>query len=82
MSTMVVDMLGGGAGGPTGSNQNTGYAATYYPARRVPAKRSASRSRSARSSRSVDIQLQPVTPGEDQRHARSAPTASRWPTRW
>src|SRR5829696_2231486 len=31
MSSMVVDMLGGGPGGPTGSNQNSGYASTYYP---------------------------------------------------
>src|SRR4029453_18943809 len=31
MSSMMMDMLGGGPGGPTGSNQNTGYAATYYP---------------------------------------------------
>ena len=29
--SMFMDMLGGGAGGPTGSNNNSGYAATYYP---------------------------------------------------
>ena len=33
IDSMVMDMLGGGAsaGGPTGSNSNAGYAATYYP---------------------------------------------------
>jgi len=33
LDTMVMDMLGGaaGPGGPTGSNSNAGYAATYYP---------------------------------------------------
>jgi len=30
MDTMVMDLLGG-SGGPTGSNNNSGYAATYYP---------------------------------------------------
>jgi hypothetical protein len=30
METMVMDLLGG-SGGPTGSNNNSGYAATYYP---------------------------------------------------
>jgi len=33
IDSMVMDMLGGaaGPGGPTGSNSNAGYAATYYP---------------------------------------------------
>ena len=33
IDSMVLDMIGaaGGAGGPTGSNSNAGYAATYYP---------------------------------------------------
>ena len=38
---MMMDMIGGaGAGGPTGSNNNSGYAATYYPGTPNPAKHS------------------------------------------
>ena len=39
IDAMVMDMLGGaGAGGPTGSNSNSGYAATYYPGTPNPAE--------------------------------------------
>src|SRR5205823_6775586 len=39
MDTMMMDMLGGASlGGPTGSNNNSGYAATYYPGTPNPAE--------------------------------------------
>jgi hypothetical protein len=60
MSTMVIDMLGGGAGGPTGSNQNTGYAATYYPSTPAPGEAQRVSLAVGQELGSVDIQLQPV----------------------
>jgi protocatechuate 3,4-dioxygenase beta subunit len=60
MNSMVFDMLGGGSGGPTGSNQNTGYAATYYPGTPSPAEAQRVALGVAQELPSVDIQLQPV----------------------
>jgi hypothetical protein len=60
MNSMVVDMLGGGAGGPTGSNQNSGYAATYYPGTPSPAEAQRVALAVGQELASVDIQLQPV----------------------
>ena len=58
--SMVIDMLGGGAGGPQGSNQNTGYASTYYPGTPNPAEAQRVSLALAQELASVDIQLQPV----------------------
>ena len=60
MDAMVMDMLGGsGAGGPTGSNNNTGYAATYYPGTPNPAE--AQRLALALGQEtSIDLQMTPV----------------------
>lgn len=60
MSTMMTEMLGGGAGGPTGSNQNTGYASTYYPGTPNPAEAQRVAVAVGQELASVDIQLQPV----------------------
>jgi hypothetical protein len=57
--TMIMDMVGGGAGGPTGSNSTTGYAATYYPGTPNPAE--AQRVALALGQElSIDLQMQPV----------------------
>jgi hypothetical protein len=60
MDAMVMDMMGGGAGGPTGSNQNAGYAATYYPGTSSPADAQRVAVGVGQELNSVDIQLQPV----------------------
>jgi protocatechuate 3,4-dioxygenase beta subunit len=61
MNTMVLDMLGsGGLGGPTGSNQNAGYAATYYPGTPNPAEAQRVALAVGQELPSIDIQLQPV----------------------
>jgi hypothetical protein len=60
MSSMMFDMLGNGAGGPTGSNQNAGYAATYYPGTPSPSDAQRIALGVAQELASVDIQLQPV----------------------
>lgn len=60
MSSMVVDMLAGGTGGPTGSNQNSGYASTYYPGTPNPAEAQRVALAVSQELASVDIQLQPV----------------------
>ena len=60
MSSMVMDLLGGGAGGPTGSNQNSGYAATYYPGTPTPGEAQRISLAVGQELASVDIQLQPV----------------------
>jgi len=60
MNSLVVDMLGGGAGGPTGSNQNSGYAATYYPGTPSPSEAQRVALAVGQELASVDIQLQPV----------------------
>ena len=60
LDTMVMDMLGGAnPGGPTGSNANSGYAATYYPG--TPNAAEAQRlSLSVGQEMSIEVQLQPV----------------------
>jgi hypothetical protein len=58
--SLVVDLLGGGAGGPQGSNQNTGYASTYYPGTPSPSEAQRVSVGVGQELASVDIQLQPV----------------------
>ncbi|HET7699047.1 MAG TPA: carboxypeptidase-like regulatory domain-containing protein [Vicinamibacterales bacterium] len=60
MNALVVDLLGGGPGGPQGSNQNTGYASTYYPGTPNPAEAQRVSVAVGQELASVDIQLQPV----------------------
>ncbi len=60
MSSMMIDMLGGGPGGPTGSNQNSGYASTYYPGTPNPGEAQRVSVAVGQELGSVDIQLQPV----------------------
>jgi carboxypeptidase family protein len=60
MNMMVVDMMGGGAGGPVGSNQTSGYAATYYPGTPSPGDAQRVAVAVGQELGSVDIQLQPV----------------------
>jgi hypothetical protein len=60
MDSMVMDLLGGGAGGPTGSNQNAGYAATYYPGTPNPGEAQRVAVAVGQELSSVDVQLQPV----------------------
>jgi protocatechuate 3,4-dioxygenase beta subunit len=60
MNSIVMDMLGGGTGGPTGSNQNSGYAATYYPSTPAPAEAQRIALTVGQELAGVDIQLQPV----------------------
>lgn len=59
---MVLDMIGGGGavGGPTGSNQSSGYAATYYPSTSSPGEAQRVALSVGQELPSVDIQLQPV----------------------
>ena len=60
LDSMVMDMLGGAsAGGPTGSNSNSGYAATFYPG--TPNAAEAQRlSLAVGQELQVDLQMQPV----------------------
>ena len=60
MNSMVLDMLGAGSGGPTGSNQSAGYAATYYPGTPSPGEAQRVALGAGQELGSVDIQLQPV----------------------
>ena len=61
IDTMVMDMLGGsGVGGPSGSNNNSGYAATYYPGTPNAAEAQRVALALGQELSSVDIQLQPV----------------------
>ena len=60
MSMMVMDMMGSGPGGPTGSNQNSGYAATYYPSTPTPGEAQRVALAVGQELAGVDIQLQPV----------------------
>ena len=59
-ATMMIDMIGSGVGGPTGSNQNTGYASTYYPGTPNPSEAQRVAVAVGQELPSVDIQLQPV----------------------
>lgn len=57
--TMIMGLMGGPAGGPTGSNSNSGYAATYYPGTQSPAE--AQRlSLTVGQELQIDLQMQPV----------------------
>lgn len=58
--SMVMDMIGGGAGGPSGSNQSSGYASTYYPSTPTPGDAQRIALAVGQELASVDIQLQPV----------------------
>jgi hypothetical protein len=60
LDSMVMDMLGGAnVGGPTGSNANSGYAATYYPG--TPNAAEAQRlTLTVGQEMSIELQLQPV----------------------
>ncbi|HYT76663.1 MAG TPA: carboxypeptidase-like regulatory domain-containing protein, partial [Vicinamibacterales bacterium] len=61
MDAMVMDILGANAaGGPTGSNQNSGYAATYYPGTPNPGEAQRIPLTVGQELPSIDIQLQPV----------------------
>jgi protocatechuate 3,4-dioxygenase beta subunit len=57
-ATMMFDMIGGGA--PSASNQNTGYASTYYPGTPNPSEAQRVALAVGQELPSVDIQLQPV----------------------
>ena len=59
MNAMVMDIMGG-PGGPTGSNQSAGYAATYYPSTPTPGEAQRISLAVGQELASVDIQLQPV----------------------
>jgi hypothetical protein len=61
MDTMVMDMLGGSSlGGPTGSNNNSGYAATYYPGTANPGEAQRVSLGVGQEMASIDIPMQPV----------------------
>ncbi len=60
LDTMVFDMLGASGGGPTGSNNNSGYAASYYPGSANPAEAQRLSLAVGQELSNVDIQLQPV----------------------
>ena len=60
MNMMVMDIMGGAGPGPQGSNQNSGYAATYYPGTPSPAEAQRVSLAVGQELASVDIQLQPV----------------------
>jgi len=57
---MMLDMMTGGAAGPTGSNQASGYASTYFPGTPSPAEAQRVAVAVGQELGSVDIQLQPV----------------------
>jgi protocatechuate 3,4-dioxygenase beta subunit len=61
-ATMMLDMIGGSNAmlGPTGSNQTSGYASTYYPSTPNPAEAQRVALAVGQELPSVDIQLQPV----------------------
>jgi len=57
----LMDMIGGAnAGGPTGSNQSSGYASTYFPSTPNPGEAQRVTVAVGQELSSVDIQLQPV----------------------
>jgi hypothetical protein len=58
--SFMVDMLGGAGGGPTGSNNNSGYAATYYPGTPNPAEAQRISLTVGQELASIDIQMQPL----------------------
>jgi uncharacterized protein (DUF2141 family) len=61
MDSMILDMMGSSSlGGPTGSNNNSGYAATYYPGTPNPAEAQRLSLTVGQEAQSIDIQMQPV----------------------
>lgn len=61
MDSMVMDLIGGSAaGGPTGSNTSSGYAATYYPGTASPAEAQRVTLGVGQELTNLDIALQPV----------------------
>jgi len=58
--SMIMDMMGGSGGGPTGSNSNSGYAATYYPGTPNPAEAQRISLAVGQELATVEIQMQPV----------------------
>ena len=62
VGSMMIDMLAGGGAvaGPTGSNQASGYASTYYPSTPNPGEAQRVAVAVGQELSSVDIQLQPV----------------------
>jgi hypothetical protein len=62
LDTMVLDMMGAmsGGGGPSGSNNNSGYAATYYPGTPNPGEAQRLSLSLGQEASSVDMQMQPV----------------------
>jgi len=53
-------MLGGAGGGPTGSNNNSGYASSYYPGTASPAEAQRLSLGVGQELTNIDIQMQPV----------------------
>ena len=59
--SMIMDMMGmSGAGGPVGSNNNSGYAASYYPGTANPGEAQRLTLAVGQEAASIDIQMQPV----------------------
>ena len=68
-----MDLIGGsGLGGPTGSNNNSGYAATYYPGTPNPAEAQRLSLAVGQEAQSIDIQMQPVRLARITGHALSS----------
>jgi len=57
---VLIDMIAGANAGPTGSNNNAGYASTYYPSTPNPGEAQRIALGAGQELPSVDIQLQPV----------------------
>ena len=60
LDSMMIDMFGGSAGGPTGSNTSSGYAASYYPGTPNPAEAQRVSLDVGQELSGIDIQMQPV----------------------
>src|SRR5262249_30727687 len=60
VSLMMADILGPAGGGPSASNQTSGYASTYYPSTPNPVEAQRVALSVGQELSSVDIQLQPV----------------------
>ena len=58
--SMFMDMMGGGPGGPTGSNTTSGYAATYFPGTPNPGAAQRISLAVGQEVANADIQMQPV----------------------
>jgi protocatechuate 3,4-dioxygenase beta subunit len=58
--SMMMDMMSGGAGGPIGSNNDSGYAASYYPGTPNPGEAQRISLAVGQELANADIQMQPV----------------------